>query len=162
MENSNSNTGSTNSINPEELVEALRAYRQQIPDFTTESGLNRLGSISKLDRDFIDAAVNAIGLSDTLQQAVKTTPEQCMQEATDGARWSAVEDELAALLSGVQKANLVRRHRLGLKVLQAYQITKQLVRTEAGADLVPHLAEMRRHNRLGLRRIKSKQPAMTQ
>ncbi|HEX9981981.1 MAG TPA: hypothetical protein VGF69_01835, partial [Thermoanaerobaculia bacterium] len=39
------------------------------------------------------------------------------------------EDELRTLLEGVSAANLIRRHRLGVTVLQAYSISRQLVRT---------------------------------
>jgi hypothetical protein len=147
---------STNSINPDDLVAALRAYREQIPDYTQEAGLNGLASAANLHRDFVDAGINAIGASAALQQALNTTADACVQASAEATRWSAVEDELAALLTGVRKANLVRRHRLGIKVLQAYQVTKQLVRTDEGDNLRPHLAEMRRNNRAG-RRTKTPQ-----
>jgi hypothetical protein len=152
------NSNSSNSINPEELVAALRAYRQQIPEYTQENGLTGLNAAANLNRDFIEAGVNAIGAAETLQHALNTTPAECLQESSDSARWSAVEDELTALLIGVRNANLVRRHRLGIKVLQAYQVSKQLARTEAGADLRPHVGEMRRHLRGGRRKKAGQTP----
>ena len=55
------------------------------------------------------------------------------------------------MLQGVIAGILTRRHRVGLASLQTYSITRQLVRHEDHADLLPHLHEMKRLNRLGRR-----------
>jgi len=74
------------------------------------------------------------------------------------ARWTPVEDELRAMLSGVSSANLTRRHILGRAALLTYGVSKRLVKLPEHADLLPHLAEMRRTNRSGRRRKSAGQP----
>ena len=101
---------------------------------------------------FVNASINTVGASSLVQTAVGRTPEDLLQESNDIARWSAVEDELHAMLKGVAATNLVRRHRLGLTSLQTYGITRQLARKPENADLLPHLSIMQSLNRLGRRK----------
>jgi hypothetical protein len=98
---------------------------------------------------FVNASINAIGASSNVQTAVGRTPEELLQESNDVARWSAVEDELHAMLKGVAGTNLARRHRLGLTALQTYGVTRQLARKPENADLLPHLSIMQSLNRFG-------------
>jgi hypothetical protein len=77
---------------------------------------------------FVNASINAVGASAVVANAVGSTPEALRQEAADTARWTAVEDELRAMLKGVAETNLARRHRVGLTSLQAYGISRMLVR----------------------------------
>jgi hypothetical protein len=71
------------------------------------------------------------------------TAEELRQETEEEARWTAVEDELRTTLSGVAAANLVRRHRIGLRALQTYNTAQQLVRSKEHAYLLPFVAEMK-------------------
>ncbi len=107
------------------------------------------------------AAINAIGASPTvLQGVVVSTPEELQQDAETAARWSKVEDELRAMLQGVISANLTRRHRVGKAALLTYSLSKSLARTPEHADLLPHIAVMRKANRIGRpRRAATKTPA---
>jgi hypothetical protein len=148
---SSSNTSSTNSITPEDLVAQIRALRAQIPDYTQTPGhaVSALTRIGNIDSNFINAATSAIGTSTDLQGTLGATPQQCVDEITEANRWAQAEDEIAALFSGIRLANLTRKHRIGLRALRAYQMTKQLVRVPEHDDLKPHLAEMRRFNRFG-------------
>jgi hypothetical protein len=156
MDNGNTsskNTGETPvvQITPEGLVAQIRALRAQIPDYTQTpahavAALTRIGSI---DSHFINAATSAIGTSTDLQTTLGATPQQCVDEITEANRWAQAEDEIAALHNGIRLANLTRKHRIGLRALRAYQMTKQLVRVQEHDDLKPHLAEMRRFNRFG-------------
>jgi hypothetical protein len=151
MENSNKAVDNSTTITPEDVLAQLRAMRAQIPEFTQRPAYSgpALHSAATIDPQFIDAATAAIGTSDQLQHALSVTPENCVAEASEASRWAQVEDEAAAFFSGIRNANLGRRHRIGVRALQAYQMTKQLVRFNEQADLKPHLAEMRKHNRLG-------------
>jgi hypothetical protein len=71
------------------------------------------------------------------------------------ARWAVVESELRSVLRGVSAANLVRRHRLGLVVMQAYNVSRQLVRQEEHSHLLQHVEAMSRLRKPGRRRLKS-------
>ena len=141
-------------ITPEVLVAQLRAYRLQIPEYTqlTQVSSRALQAAAAVNIHFLHASINAVGSSSSVQGALSATQEAMWQEADDRARWTAVEDELRALLKGVAAGNLTRGHRLGLTALQVYSISRQLVRKPEHADLLPHVAEMRRHNRFGRRR----------
>ena len=56
-------------------------------------------------------------------------------------RWTAVEDELRAMLEGIVGATLVRRHRIALIAAQAYNIGAELARDPANAVLLPHVGQ---------------------
>ena len=145
----------TNSpITPEAIVEQLRALRSQIPEYQQlkVADARVLSNAANLDAKFVQATINGIGASPRVQGVLGTTPEAMRQETSDSARWSAVEDELRAMLKGVASANLTRRYRIGLTALQTYSITKQLIRQGEHADLLPHFREMRRLNPFGRRR----------
>ena len=151
----------TDPITPEVLVAELRAYRERIPDYTQLTTLSSkiLRSAAATNIHFVHSSINAVGTSPYVQGALGTTDATLWKEADDSARWTAVEDELRALLQGVAAANLVRRHRLGLTALQVYSISRQLVRKPEHANLLPHVAEMKRQNRFGRKR--NSEPADT-
>jgi hypothetical protein len=159
---SNSSPGST-AMTPEELVVQLRALRQQIPEYSQSPSVSFgiLRQTTVVDPNFIDAATHAIGESVTLADAVGKTPEACTLEASDAMRWSAVEEELRAMLKGVSNANMLRRHRIGLTALQAYGMTKQLVRQPEHDDLKPHLDAMKRLSPTSSRRRHKSRPPQT-
>jgi hypothetical protein len=140
---------------PGEVVEKLRALRPLIPEYTqlTVARAQALRAAAAADTAFVHASINTIAASQIVEHAVGRTPEAMLLEADEAARWTAVEDELRAMLKGVVAANLTRRHRLGLSALQTYSIAQALVRKPENADLLPHVAEMKRTNRFG-RKVK--------
>jgi hypothetical protein len=141
-------------MTPEAFVEHLRALRTNIPDYAQfpPKQANSIRRVAHLDADFSQAAINALGASDSVRAALGRNPEELQAESDTIRRWSAVEDEMRALYRGVVTANLVRRHRLGLTVLQTYSITQQLVRQPEHSDLLPHVEHMKRMNRFSRRR----------
>ena len=141
-------------LEPETIVEQLRALRSQIPEYgqLTVERSRILRVVARADAGFVQAAINSVGASSAMQEAVGMSADDLQREVDLAGRWSAVEDEVRALLNGVAAANLNRRHRIGLVGLQAYHIGRQLVRREENSDLLPHVAEMRRLNRFGRRR----------
>jgi len=152
----------TQPITSEELVETLRALRQRIPEYLQLPipDAKSARALASLDPQFRQAAFNAVGASDLVAKAIGLTADELRRINEDADRWSAAADELRALLQGVVTAILTRRHRVGLASLQTYSITRQLVRHEVHADLLPHLHEMKRLNRFGRRRRKaSTEPA---
>lgn len=143
-------------VSPEAIVEQLRAVRQQIPQYQQleQSGQRSLRRAAHVNDEFTHAAINTIGASSTMQSAVGRTPEELRRDKDEITRWSAVEDELRAMLKGVAAANLVRRHRLGLTALQTYNISRQLVRTPDHAELLPHVDGMKRMKKFARRTAK--------
>ena len=72
-------------------------------------------------------------------------------------RWAAVQDELRAMLNGIDGANLVRNERLAFIVDRAYGVGSQLARNPEHAGLVPHVQEIKRLKKLRRR----KKPVVT-
>jgi hypothetical protein len=60
-----------------------------------------------------------------------------------------VRDELKATLDGVNSAVFTMKHSLGQSILLTYTVSKKLVKVPQHADLLPHVALMRKTNRLG-------------
>ena len=141
-------------VTPESIIEQLRALRQQIPEYTQLPipDAKAIRRVAHMNSDFIDAAINAVGASEIMQTAVGHTHTDLRQENDQAGRWTAVEDELRAMLKGVAAANLIRRHRVGLAALQAYSISRQLVRQKEHADLLPHVQGMKRLSKFGHKR----------
>lgn len=146
---------------PEEIVRQLRLLRQQIPEYVQLplSSAASLRGVASAHPAFVQAAINAIGASTTVQAAVGRTPEELQQAAELPARWTAVADELRAMLKGVEVGVMVRKHSVALPALQAYGISRQLVRQPEHADLLPFVETMTRIRRLGKRAVVSQQPA---
>jgi hypothetical protein len=146
---------------PEDIVRQLRALREQLPVVgasPSPAGLSR--RMSHVNADFVQAAVNAAGASENVQNALGRTSEDLRQEIELTARWTAVADELRALLQSTLAANTVRRQKIGLAALQTYQICQQLARDGTHARLDTHISEMRRFNKFGrVRRKPAPQPA---
>ena len=144
-------------LTPEQVVEQLRTLRQQIPDFVQLSGareakpLRRLAGVSA---DFTREGISAVGASPVVQEAIGNTAEDLHQAEDEVARWAVAETELRSLLRGVTAANLVRRHRIGLAVMQAYNVSRQLVRQDEHAQLRPHVERMRHVRKFNRRRSK--------
>jgi hypothetical protein len=145
------------------MVEQLRALRQQVPSYSqlTTAEAQSLRAVAGADPAFVHASITAIGASPRVEAVLGITSEALRLEADEAVRWTAVEDELRATLKGVAAANLTRRHRLATFALQAYGISRMLVRRAENADLLPHLAEMKRLNRFGRGKVKAPEEPVT-
>jgi hypothetical protein len=147
-------------ITPEAALEQLRALRPQIPDYQQlpVPEARSLRGSANVHPDFAQAAINAVGSSARVEATVGQSAEDLQTIAETCARWTPVEDELRAMLGGVSSANLTRRHTLGQAALLAYAVSKKLVKLPEHADLLPHLAQMRKANRFGRSRKAPAQP----
>ena len=149
-------------LSPEEVVQQLRALRSQIdlPEVPPTVPLSLRRRLASVDAQFIDASINAAGDAPAVQMAIGRTDEELRQENETTARWTAVADELRALLHSIVQANSLRRQRVGLAALQTYKICQQLARDENHATrLGGHIAEMKKLNKFGRPRRKAPQPA---
>ena len=144
---------------PEALIAQLRAFRQQIPDFVPLPVTDTSRRTAHVSGDFVQASINAVGASPLMQNAIGRTADDLRRETEEAARWTAVEDELRAMLQGIAAANRNRRQRIGLTALKTYAISRQLVRDAEVPDLLPHVKEMQRLNKFGrVRRKTAQQP----
>jgi hypothetical protein len=148
-------------LSPEQVVQQLRALREQIPlpDALPAIPASRRRRLAHVDSQFVVAAINATGASPAVQTALGRTDEELRQESDVSNRWTAVIDEVRALLESLVDANTVRRQRIGLAALQTYKICQQLARDDAQATrLAAHIGEMKKLNKFGRSRRKAPQP----
>ena len=136
----------TSTLTPEAAVDALRSLREQLGDVTPLTSAQRkaLRRRAKASNPVLQASINLLGALDNVSQAVGQPAGDVRQLYDEANRWTAVEDEVRALLSGISGANLIRRERVALIAAQATGIGSQLARNPANAVLVPHLQEIKR------------------
>jgi hypothetical protein len=147
----------TPTLTPEQVVDQLRALRQQIPEFVqlpNDRELKQIRRTVNLNAEFAHEAFSAVGASEIVQTAIGNTPADLHVAEDEVARWATVESELRSMLRGLTVANLIRRHRLYQAALQAYNVSKQLVRQEDHANLLPHVESMIRIRKFSRRRAK--------
>ncbi len=133
-------------LTPEAIVDGLRAMRAQIGEVTQLSPQQRVAvrNRAKTSNPILQASINVIGALDNVAQALGQPAVNVRQLHEEADRWTAVEDELRAMLSGVSGANLIRREQVRLVAAQAVTIGTQLARNPANGVLLPHLQEIRR------------------
>lgn len=141
-------------LTPEQVVEQLRGLQGQIPDYVQlpkkrPSTMRRRGNVNV---EFAREAIGAVGASETVQHFVGNTPAEMHAAENEIGRWAVVEAELRAMLRGVTAANTLRRERLGLAALQVFNVSRELVRREEHAALLPHVEAMNRLPRYSRRR----------
>lgn len=144
-------------MTPEEMVAQLRAIREHVPEYTQLAmpDARAIRRVAHVNPELVQAAINSLGASDGVQNLLGSTAADVQHDVEDAAHWTAVEDELSALLKGVAAANLTRRHRIGLITLQTYNICRQLVRKKENANLLPYVEVMKRLNKFGRKRGKT-------
>ncbi len=131
---------------PEVLVDQLRAIRTQLPETTplTPKQRKAMKRRAQTPEGILQASINVIGVSDVVASAVGQPLENVRSLQDESNRWTAVEDELKALLSNVSDANLTRKNRVALIAGQAYGIGTQLARDPANVLIAPHVEEIKR------------------
>jgi hypothetical protein len=152
-------------LTPEQFIEQLRAMQQQLPEFVQLPKLRGIGHIRRVANMATELAhdgIGAISVSETVQSAIGQTAEQMHQAEDEIGRWAVAENEARTLLRGLSAANLVRRHRIGLALMQVYNVSRQLVRQEEHAHLLPHVERMSQVRKLGRRRIKAETEPQTE
>ena len=143
-------------IGPGELVGELRRLRARIPKFEqlTVRQTRSMTRVAHLNPEFVEAGLVTGGADPYLSKVIDSPIEELWQQREEAQRWTAVEDELTAMLRGVRAANLKRRHAVGAAVLQIYDVVRQLVRKKEFHHLLPHLAQMKLVNHIRGKRRK--------
>jgi hypothetical protein len=147
-------------LEPEVVVDQLRAIRNQIADVTPLTAEQRkaLRNISgRVNNEILQESINVIGAADLVEQSVGQPPAdvRALNEASN--RWTAVESELRTMLNAIAGANLIRRQRLALIAGRAFDVGSALAKDPDHAILVPHVAEIKRLKRLARGRKKKPQ-----
>jgi hypothetical protein len=144
-------------LTPEEVVAQLRGIRERIPEFVqlpASPETLRIRRAAKLNIEFAQEAFSTVGASEAIQGVIGNSPDELHQAQDEAGRWAAVESELHALLRGVSSANLIRRQRIAQAAVQAYNVSRELVKQQDYAHLLPHVERMKRLPKFGRRRAK--------
>lgn len=147
-------------LEPEVVVEQLRAIRNQIADVTPLTAEQRKAVRNIADRvndKILQESINMIGAADLVQAAAGQEPADVRALNEESGRWTAVESELRTMLNAVAGANLIRRQRLALIAGRAFDVGAALAKDPDHAILGPHVAEIKRLKRLA-RGKKKKEP----
>ena len=109
-------------LQPAAIVAQLRALRLQMGEVTplTPDQRKFVRERARVSNPVMQASINVIDAKDVIAQGVGQPAGDVRDLYEESNRWTAVEDELRMLLSGVSGANLVRRQRLAFIVGQAY------------------------------------------
>ncbi|HEX7191531.1 MAG TPA: hypothetical protein VF381_08150 [Thermoanaerobaculia bacterium] len=148
-------------LEPEVVVDQLRAIRNQIADVTPLTAEQRKAVRNIADRvnnEILQESINVIGAADLVQQSVGQQPTDVRALNEESNRWTAVESELRTMLNAVAGANLIRRQRLALIAGRAYDVGAALAKDPEHAMLVPHVTEIKRLKRLLRGRKKTTPP----
>jgi hypothetical protein len=129
---------------PEAVVDQLRAVQMGEVTPLTAAERRKLRRRTVTSNPVLQAQINVIGAHDLIEQAVGQPADEVRQMYDESNRWTAVEDELRRMLSGVVGANIIRRQRISLIAGRGYGIALQLARDPANAILVPHVQEIKR------------------
>ena len=147
-------------VAPEAVFEQLHTLRAQMNDeLSPLTNVQRRAIKQRGKRqtnDVLQSSINIIGVADVISLAVGLPADQVRQMCDESNRWTAVADELRALLNGVEGANLVRQQRLAEIANRAYTIGTSLAGDPAYAELLSHVQETKRLKKLA-RRKKSAQ-----
>ena len=148
-------------MTPEEVIAQLRTIRSQIDDVAPLSKQQRKLAQQRIrvqPKPIVEASINVIGVLDNVSQAIGQPLDEVRQLQDDSLRWDAVADEARAFLRGIEGANLIRRQRLALIGMQAYQIGTQLAKDPDKAVLLPHVEEVKRLKGISRRRKTQQAP----
>jgi hypothetical protein len=150
----------TTMLEPEVVVDQLRAIRNQIADvapLSTEQKKALRIITGRFNNEILQESINVIGAADIVEASVgqPAAEVRALNEASN--RWTAVESELRTMLNAIAGANLIRRQRLALIAERAYDVGAALAKDPDHAILVPHVAEIKRLKRLARGRKKKPQ-----
>ncbi len=127
------------------ILEKIRALRAEIPRLTTE-GLEdgrKLVSRARVPDDFMESVSVLIENTAHLEATVGTDAITLRDSYGFAIAYEPVVQELLALANIVTNTIRVQRANAGASALTAYAITRRLSRDKGGAELIPHVKDMR-------------------
>src|SRR5687767_3119966 len=129
------------------FVDQLRAMRETIPHFvipTLKNGRRTLNSLSSVPAGFIELTAMARTNSVSLVRGGATTPAETRDLMAYGDAYNPAADELEAFAQFIRYSIAAAKAKAADEALNTYALARRLARRPAHADLVPHVADMRR------------------
>ena len=127
------------------ILEKIRALRTEIPRLTTE-GLNegrKLASRAAVSDEFMESVSVHIQVTPHLEATVGTDATTLRDSYGYAIAYEPVVQELLALAAIMANTIRVQRADAGAAALTAYAITTRLSKDKGGAELIPHVKDMR-------------------
>ncbi|HEX7154781.1 MAG TPA: hypothetical protein VF618_25080 [Thermoanaerobaculia bacterium] len=127
-------------------VEELRAMRDSIPHFVIpEAAATReMASAASVPPEFVALTTMAMTHQKTLSRGQSLTAEEIRDLMSYAEAFSPLADELEALAHFVRHSVRAARHKAGVETLTVYALARRLAKRRECAELVPHVADMRR------------------
>lgn len=148
-------------VTPEQIAEQLRVLRASIPQAATLTSRQKalLRSNLKTSNEIVQAQVNVIAALENANVQFGQPAANVRQIGEESNRWTAVIDELKAMLAEAEGANLLRQQKLHRLASQGYGVAASLARDPDYAVLVPHVLEVRRLRKLTAKKKPSSDPS---
>lgn len=148
------------------LVGEIRTLRQKIPNLVVPSSKDervRLASAAAVPAPFVERIAVAVENNTALVRNGATDPEKSRDLMAYAEAFGPLADEVEALARAIRHSVTVARNKAGRDALITYALAQWLAELPEHADLVPHVADMRRT--LGpmgkAKKAKAEQPAST-
>ncbi|HEX6160778.1 MAG TPA: hypothetical protein VF111_11470 [Thermoanaerobaculia bacterium] len=128
-------------------VAELRAMRELIPYFAIppdKNGFRRLANASTLPAEFVELTHMALSNKKALVRGESDSPAETRDLVAYGEAYAPLADELEAMAQFVRYSIAAAKGRAGIAALTTYALAQRLARQPEHADLVPHVADMRR------------------
>lgn len=145
------------------FVEQIRTLRGAIPRLTAEGprDAKAMATRSSVGQEFIEAAGAAMQASDLLDGSSPTTADALRDAIAFALAYQAALTEGKAFVRALTHTLRAAKATAGGHALNIYALAQRLVKEENGAELVPHVENMRRKLKNGRRKAIS-EPAPDQ
>lgn len=145
------------------LVDQIRAVRAAIPRFTPEGpkDAQSLAATASLNEQFLEAASVLIQKSPMLEGVSTMNTATLRDSFAFALAYEAALTEANALVRALAHTVRLARATAGTCALDIYAFAQRLAKRKDGAELIPHVQDMRRKLRRGRRKATS-EPAPEQ
>jgi len=130
------------------VVEQIRALRQKIPNVVVIPAIRgerqQLAPAASVPADFVERMAVAAENTAVLAGEGTINPAQAREQMEFAEVFGPVADEVEALMNFIRHLVTAARNKAGSDALTTYAHAKRLARRPEHADLVPHVADMRR------------------
>ncbi len=139
------------------LVGLIHAVREQVPRFTPEAPgeARAMAAKASVSEQFLEAASASIQKSPALEAISGTRPEILRDASAFALAQQAALTEAESLVRAIAHTIRAAKAAAGESALDIYAIAQRVAKRKDGAELVPHVKDMRRKLNLGRRKANS-------
>ena len=147
-------TPSPHATEAKAFVEQIRTLRAAIPRLKPEGprDAKAMATLAAINQEFIEAAGTAMQASDLLDGSSPTTADALRDATAFALAYQAALTEGKAFVRALTHTLRAAKATAGGHALDIYALAQRLVKKEDGAELVPHVENMRRKLRNGRRK----------